>query len=215
MEKIKFNNEEDLKMAWQDFSKSQNNTLKPEFIINSINSKSKLSIMEIKSKFKYSIITQSIVFTVLLYLSITGIIHNNSHTQNDSLFKFFIIMLIFIFIFQGILIIRQAVTYYKIRKLSISNHSTLINLKDNYNSIKSYLKFNKYWSSITILVGGYLTFSSYFHNTDHIFSVLYISVISIVLFIVTYYLISMKDKKKYGHEINRLKKIIENAECKS
>tara|TARA_B100000809_G_C15052232_1_gene499346 strand:- start:90 stop:737 length:648 start_codon:yes stop_codon:yes gene_type:complete len=212
MKNTKFNNDKELQFAWNELSESKNYTLKKDFIINSINSKSILSIMEIKTKIKNALIMQIVAFSILLYLSITGILHTSKHVENDSSSAFFVMFLIFVLSFHSFLIIRQFWTFLKLKKWKINTNSTIKQLTDNYTVIKSYLNFDKYWSSFTIFVGTYLIFSSYAHHGNHNFSMAHILLISIISFAISFYIIAIKNKRKYGKELDKLRQIINDTE---
>ena len=212
MQNTKFNNDKELQFAWNELSESKNYTLKKDFIINSINSKSILSIMEIKTKIKNALIIQLVAFSIFLYLSITGILHTSKHVENDSSSEFYVIFLIFVLSFHGFLIIHQFWTFLKLKKWKINTNSTIKQLTDNYTVIKSYMNFNKYWSSFAIFVGIYLIFSSYAHNGNHNFSMAHILLISIISFSISFYIITIKNKKKYGKELDKLRQIIIDTE---
>ena len=74
------------------------------------------------------------------------------------------------------------------------------------------MNFDKYWSSFAIFVGIYLIFSSYAHKGNHNFSMAHILLISIISFAISFYITVMKNKKRYGKELDKLRQIINDAE---
>lgn len=212
MKNTKFNNEEELQSAWNELSNSRNQFLEKGFIINSINSKSKLSIMEIKKKFKKELIIQLVAFGILLYFAITSVVHNSIHIESSRALSFYIIFFSVTVMLYGFLTIRQYKTFRKLKDWQIDTNSTLKQITDSYEVIKFHLKFDKYWKSVALLVPTFLALASYWHDKNHSFSMLFVLIICGVVFAMSFGIVAFKNKRKYGGELKKLKDIIDNAE---
>ena len=208
---MNINNEQKLAEVWQKLNTNEtNNTqLNKNFIMKSITSKSILSTLDIQSKIKKELIMHLVSMSMLLYITVTGMIHTLSHKSDFSAASFFIVFTVFIIAFYGFYIGRQYLAYKKMSQSKIGENASLQQLKSNYNGIKSYLKFDKKWTAIVLGIGAYLIFSHYTHTREHTFPMVYVMLISILAFSVSLFLKGRKNKKKYGPELDNLQSTLD------
>ena len=208
------NTKKEIKSAWNKLNLNKPNykKLDKDFIMKSIDTKSSLSIMEIRSRIKNELIMYLVSICLLLYGTVSGIIHSLNHSVNSSVATIFIVITIFVIAFYGFFIIRQFLTYAKIKKSRIDENSSFQQLKSNYTIIKSYLKFDKIWLAIILGLEVYLIFSYYAHISNHKFPMIYVMLLSICSFAVGLIYVDIKNKKKYGPELKHLKNTLENIQ---
>ena len=204
--------DQDLLSAWAQLNEEKDisTILNEDLIISSINSKSKLTIMEIKRKLKIEMAISSVMNLLLLCFFSYDFIFNSYGTSSLYLY----IILVSIVLLSSFYTFKQLKTYRAVKLLMMDN-SSLDLLKSTYESIKSFLKFDLKYSTIATAFIVYIYGSYVVHIGGHVTSFFWVLISCIILTILIYTITTFKNRQLYASELEQLGLTIEKLKATS